>query len=722
MRRLLRALEFLAWFALLALGLLVLALRYWVLPDIERYRPDIVAAISRAVGQPVQVGAIDAGWSGLRPRIRLADVRLYDAEGREALVLPSVDNVVSWRSLLSWDLRLHSLEVDAPRLTVRRDADGVLHVAGIRLARKGKGEGRLTDWVLAQEEIVIRKAEIEWRDEKRAAPPLALSSLELRVRNKGDEHSFGLTARTPEALGSTLELRASAFGESVAQPAQWDGRLYAEIGYTDLAAWRPWIDYPIDLRQGQGALRLWATLARGRLSEATADVALAHVVAQIGDAPAPLELASVRGRLKGRAQAGGYEIAGRALELVPARGAPIPAADFDFAWREGGGSAGAKLLELATLPRLADAFPMPEALRKLLAEAAPAGRIDDATLSWQGELPRPARFTAKARFTGLAMRPVDAIPGFEGVSGAIEATEERGRLTLQSRNAVLELPELFADPRVPFDTLDAQADWERLGSALSVRLVSASFANPDVAGSAQGSFSRVGSNPMRLDLTASATRADGRRIGKYLPLVLNEKVRAWLAGSVRAGQASGVRVRLRGALRDFPFREPGSGEFTVAARVSGGALQYHPSWPGIEDIEAELLFDRDRMQVAGSSARVFGARLAEVRVEIPRLGRGGAHVLISGRAEGPTAEFLKLVARSPVSRQVGERRPRFRRRAGVGCTSFPPASTWRGSSRSSPATHLGWHHAPCSESKSSTRPDTPSATPGSPSTAPPTSP
>jgi uncharacterized protein (TIGR02099 family) len=653
MKRLLRALELLAWFAFLALGLLVLALRYWVLPDIERYRPDIVAAISRAVGLPVKVGAIHAGWSGVQPHISLADVRIHDAQGNEALVLPLVDNVVSWRSLLHWDLRLDSLAVESPRLTVRRDAAGVLYVAGIRLAQ-GKGDGRLTDWVLAQKEIVIRKAEIEWRDEKRGAPPLALSSLELRLRNDADEHSFGLTARTPAELGSTLELRASAFGESVARPAQWDGRLYAEIGYTDLAAWRPWIDYPIDLRQGHGALRLWATLARGKLTEATADLALAHVVAQIGDAPALLELASLRGRLKGRVRPGGYEIAGRALELVPARGAPVPAADFDLAWREGGGSAGAKLLELATLPQLSGAFPMPAALRELLAEAAPAGRIEDASFSWQGELPRPTRFSAKARFTALSMRPVESIPGFEGLSGVIEATEERGRLTLQSRNAVLELPEVFADPRVPFDTLAARADWERLGTALAVRLVSASFANPHVAGSAQGSFSRVGSNPARLDLTASATRADGRQIVRYLPLALNEKLRAWLAAGVLAGEATDVRVRLRGALRDFPFRDPESGEFTVAARVSGGALQYHPSWPRVEDIDADLLFDRDRLQVAGRGARVFGARIADVRVEIPKMARNGARVLFAGRAEGPTPEFLKFVARSPVRRHLGE--------------------------------------------------------------------
>src|SRR5918995_731944 len=121
MKRLLRAIEVLAWGGFFALAALVLALRFWVLPDIERYREDIVAALSRGIGLPVRVGAIRAVWLGLRPQIDLSDVRIYDAQGREALVLPSIENVVAWRSLLRGDLRLHSVVIDAPRLGVRRD-------------------------------------------------------------------------------------------------------------------------------------------------------------------------------------------------------------------------------------------------------------------------------------------------------------------------------------------------------------------------------------------------------------------------------------------------------------------------------------------------------------------------------------------------------------------------------------------------------------------------
>src|SRR5205085_8582930 len=95
MKRLRRTLEVLAWATFFTLAAAMLVLRYGLLPQIERYRPEIVARVAATVGQPVKIGRIEAEWLGLRPQINLSDVRIYDAEGREALVLPSVENILS---------------------------------------------------------------------------------------------------------------------------------------------------------------------------------------------------------------------------------------------------------------------------------------------------------------------------------------------------------------------------------------------------------------------------------------------------------------------------------------------------------------------------------------------------------------------------------------------------------------------------------------------------
>ena len=66
LRRVLRAIEVLAWAGFFAFATVFLALRYWLLPNVEQYRGDIVASISRAIDLPVKIGALATDWQGLR--------------------------------------------------------------------------------------------------------------------------------------------------------------------------------------------------------------------------------------------------------------------------------------------------------------------------------------------------------------------------------------------------------------------------------------------------------------------------------------------------------------------------------------------------------------------------------------------------------------------------------------------------------------------------------
>ena len=660
-KALLRALEVLAWASFFSFAAVLLSLRYWILPDIERYRGDIVAAISQAIGLEVKIGALTGDWQGLRPRISIADVRVHDRDGREALVLPMVENVISWRSLFVGGLRLRSFAIDGPKLTVRRDKDGKIFVAGIGISGES-GDGRLTDWILSQNEIVVRGAEVEWVDERRGAPPLQLSALNFRLANDGNEHSIGFSARPPRELGPGLEVRAQLEGASVKRPDQWSGRVFAELGSTDLAGWRAWVDYPVDVRRGQGALRIWITLGGGAITHATADVALARAAARLSADLPLLEVTSVRGRLYGRRAGSGYEFGVRGLSLASPGAPPMNATSFRASWQPAAsgsaqhGSIDANLIELGPLAHLAEFLPFPDDLRKLLAELAPEGNLLDTRFEWTGRLPDQAQFTAKSRFTGLTLRAWHRIPGFVNMSGSLEASEKSGTVKLVSRKSELDLPKVFPEPTIALDSLEGDVGWERTGNgAFSVRLANLGFANEDLAGIASGSYRYAGEGPGVIDLSAKLSRADGRNTAKYLPLstIMGENTRAWVASAILGGQASDAQLRLKGDLRDFPFADPAKGQFQVNAKVTGAVLEYADGWPRIEAIEGDLGFDRDRIEVLGRSGTILGAKIANVRVTLPSLLEEQKHLVVEGQADGPTAEFLSFIQKSPVRRMVG---------------------------------------------------------------------
>jgi len=99
----------------LAVGLtfagMVLALRYWILPNVEAYRDDIARIVTERSSQKVTIGRISANWDGLRPQLVLEQVTVYDAAGRPALELPRVDNTLSLFSVLAREVRVRALDI-----------------------------------------------------------------------------------------------------------------------------------------------------------------------------------------------------------------------------------------------------------------------------------------------------------------------------------------------------------------------------------------------------------------------------------------------------------------------------------------------------------------------------------------------------------------------------------------------------------------------------------
>ena len=657
--------RFLSW-GLLAVSvcfaLLLLALRYWLLPNVEQYRGDIAAAITQAAGQHVAIGAISANWEGLRPNLVLRAVQVYDKKDTPALMLDRVESTLSWLSLLVGEIRFHEIEIERPDLVVRRDAVGVIYVAGIAL-NQDQAERGFSDWLLRQNRLIISDAGILWQDEQRGAPPLQLKAVSLRLENDGKRHRFGLRATPPRELAAPLDVRGDFAGESVSTLEQWRGQLFAQLDYADIAAWRPWLSFPkaIEFNRGAGALRMWIKMDGATVEQLTADVYLQNVRTRLAEDRPELDLIGLQGRVGWKKVHDGvdegFEISTRRLSAAIRGGLALQPVDFLLQTlsahdgKSGSGKLSVNALDLGVLIDLAEYLPISKPLRERLNELSPRGGIHDMQAKWNGwnaDEPTPARFSVKGRFANLGMKKFGGIPAFNGVSGNIDGSEKGGTFNLNSQKVSVELLEVFREP-LALDTLTAQASWDTHGKdSTEFKFSNISFANSHAAGSVYGSYRPVRGGPGVIDLAGSLTRADARHAGRYMPLVVNQATRDWVEKSVVAGESSDVRLRLKGDLTEFPFTRDGSGIFQVSAKASKGVLDYVDGWPGIGNISADLLFQGSRMEINASQANIFGARLSKVKVRIPDMAATDELLEIEGEAQGATGEFLKFVAKSPV--------------------------------------------------------------------------
>lgn len=296
----------LALYGVAAIGFL--GLRYWVLPRADEWRPRIEQYASQALGARVNIDHLSADWRGLNPRLKLRGVRIHTADSADAvLTVPSVSAVLGWRSMLRMAPALLTLRVDGADITLRRDAQGLIWVAGQSFdpTQQDRQDGSpLLAWLSRLREVTFYDTTLRWQDDARQVPEIALGSLDLLVRNGSLSHRFALHARPPRELAASVVLRGefnrSLFASEPRNPASWSGQIYAELGDAEPLAWRPWLEIP--QVQGRLAARAWLQIDHGKLADFTMDAVTRGLSWQAGgpgEAGVGLAASRLRWRLQG---------------------------------------------------------------------------------------------------------------------------------------------------------------------------------------------------------------------------------------------------------------------------------------------------------------------------------------------------------------------------------------------------------------------------------------
>lgn len=680
---------------LLLAGWLVLALAWgglhgWIVPRIGELRPTLEIEASRVLGVPVRIGSISARSEGLIPSFELQDVTLLDPLGRAALRLPRVLAALSPRSL--WNLGFEQLYIDSPELDVRRSADGRIHVAGLDFSRSSDNDGRAADWLFSQTEFVIRNGTVRWTDELRGAPPLALSGVDLVMRNKARRHQLRLDATPPPEWGDRFTLtglfRQPLLTARAGRWQDWVGQIHASFARVDLSQLRRHAALGVDIAQGRGAVRAWVDVEKGQVVGGAADVVLADVDATLGPQLEPLALQSISGRLGGKRLAHGFQFETQGLQFVMQGGQRWPGGNVAMTWTgaEGRSPAQGELkadqLDLAALTQVATRLPLGTATHAALEAYAPKGRVESVQARWQGPLAAPEKYEARGRLSGfeVSARPRAAggagSPGVQGATLDFELTQAGGKARLAIARGSLDFPGVFEEPLIAVDTLAADLQWQLQGEQITAAVNNLKFSNADAQG--EGALSWRTSDPAKsasrsrfpgvLDLQASLAHADGTRVWRYLPLGVGKAARDYVRESVQKGVATGAKFRVRGDLRDFPFVDEKRGEFLVTAQVKDVTFAYVPrtggngpgAWPALSQLGGELVFRGNGMQVRGATGRFVGGPGLQVvaNAQIPDFHH--TRVAVTADVSGPIGESLALVNNSPLAAMTGHALARAR--------------------------------------------------------------
>jgi len=231
--------------------------------------------VVEALGSTSEIESIRVGWTSLNvERLRIEGPSGWPAA--DALRAERIAIVPSLRSLLSRDVRVHSITVASPYLSVMRTKDGNLQVLPSLLAgAPGTDEPAASpappasSRTLIVGKVVLRDGVLEFFDATVARPPLKIR-LEQVQATVGNVVIPALTGKTRLELSGVLK---GAHQDGTVTISGWadiatrDSSLHTTLRSVDMVALQPYLikSHETGVRKGILDLDLQSDVSKGRL-------------------------------------------------------------------------------------------------------------------------------------------------------------------------------------------------------------------------------------------------------------------------------------------------------------------------------------------------------------------------------------------------------------------------------------------------------------------------
>ncbi len=617
------------------------------------FREQLSDYVSASVGQPIEIGGISLGWSGLAPRLDLTDVTLFGADQHTpALSARTLRVGFGAKRLFHGDATPQHIELSGLELHARIDKQGQLSLRGIDTA--GMPARATQDWLreLSRFKTVrLRDSGLKLDDARLQTPVSDFVLVDLKIEFSDGKGSARAELDLPSSIGSTVTFSADISGD-LRSPETWNGKWSLEL---EKLRSLPWLNAALNegsvVYFGSTHMQLEGTLDNGRLGDVSIDLDASRMEGHRGDHFTTLK--DIRFIASLVPQSRGWILDVTEFAISGLKG-PWPESRARLQlWRQDDGAS--QIYMQADYLMLGDIAPWFPLFRGLAIADARArlqsldGEILGLSLDWRSPAFEDAKahFDLQAEIKDMSLAGSERTPGFRSLSGSFSANQDGGSVTLDQSPFVIDFPRVFPQ-ELAFDSISGALSWSQGDQDWQLSM-------PDFGWKLDGS---VGSGSVKLgiptdpnkspeiNLKAKFSAPDVRRFKAHIPLIWPEKLRAWLSQSIVSGRAKSGTLYINGDLSNFPFvGKPGT--FALDLNFADGKLAFAPDWPLIDKLDAELSIRGNSLKIKGSSGRISGNQMRSVRAEIASFKE--SILTIDAEVEGDAGNFYTFLRESPLS-------------------------------------------------------------------------
>lgn len=632
-----------------------------LLPLVGHYRGDIEGWIYNVMGYPVEIGELESVWRGFSPTLKLANVQLRDPVNNNALFV--FDQVAIelnvFESILTGRIAPGAVVLSGLKLTVVRTEQGELQLAGL-VSTHGGGTGepdpRLIKWMLSRRMLSLENARVVWHDQQRARGPVTFSDVNLMFSDTGHMYVVSGSGNLPAVFGRRLDFRGQFFGD-LSRSDGWHGQTYLRAAGVRLGEWAKDLPYKkIQVRSGYVDTEIWSTWVNGQVYRIEGE-ASAFDVDMRNEFDEALALDAVSSHFR-------WDIDPATTDWRLALDRFTVAFD-DHAWIPT--SLGVERSQSANLPQwevsagqivIADVLRFGEfivgreRLPKQLKNLNPRGDAFDTYVRLRGDLTAPD-FFVRTRLQNSSIDPYQKLPGITGFDAVVYAQNDKAFLALNSETAAVDFVHLFRQPLEASRLTGAVVAEKNTANEWTLWSDDLRVVNSDITLEAKLDLTLPHEGKPIVDLVAHFENGHGERAGTYYPVgIMKDNLVEWLDNAILGATVPSGGLILRGPLDKFPFIN-GEGRFEVRFDVLDGRLAYAPGWPIIENIDAQVVFSQQGMEIDGRSGISAGATLQKIKVKIADL-KHDPILLVSGQGAGNAGSGWRYISESPLRKIAGE--------------------------------------------------------------------
>ena len=577
----------------------------------------LTETIEARTGFSARIGSLEGEMSGFRPRLKVADLALYQpaSESNETKAsrtgsLSTLSNTLifqagqlqitvnPWRSLLQRQLILSEMKARDVEIPARLENAAGSIVIPIDPGIFASEIERLT---LQNTRVMLLRDQGEDQDQ-------LLLEADLDLKRDGSFRELQLSARG----GGDLTINAA--GSGVGDPFDlrgFKGNIEGQITATDIAAVATFFDLPIS---GRGDLLFWTHAADGLF--ASTFQAEGQVSIETDENSSNQIALSVLGVAESQGSGAWLNFSTVDLALDDTR---LALEDMHLGLFEDAWSLVMNDVDVAdAVATVIDTNLLPKQIIEIVQPMQPSGQINAVSISGDYGQVGIRRAAIDARNIGIVENA--PLPGITNLSATVGYENGAGTIQIQSEDFSFSIPTQFKDP-LALGSVSAIGDFVVSDDRIVIRdgRVFSDAGDFIAKGLISGSLplSAESSVAPELNVVLGAESAPSDRVLKFTPYKIDPEAYKWMQSSIGAGAARDVGFVMRGGLRrqDYPFRA-----IQLSALADLKTVQLMPGLPPARDLKGHVAVDNALVTFDLDIADVGKLQVPSALVQVGRVG------------------------------------------------------------------------------------------------------